>query len=117
MLYEGCWRSLGWRVLNVRSIRRRYRALLDSGGMRAAAMYTLIESAKMNGLNPEAYPRDVLARIADHPINRIGDPLPWNWKPTGVTSISIISNPAGHNMRAISSLVFSSAASTASKTA
>jgi transposase len=55
----------------------------DSGGIRAAAMYTLIESAKMSGLDPEAYLRDVLARIADHPINRIGDLLPWNWKPTG----------------------------------
>jgi transposase len=55
----------------------------DSGGIRAAAMYTLIESAKMSGLDPEAYLRDVLARIADHPINRIGDLLPWNWKPAG----------------------------------
>jgi transposase len=55
----------------------------DSGGIRAAAMYTLIESAKMSGLDPEAYLRDVLARIADHSINRIGDLLPWNWKPAG----------------------------------
>jgi transposase len=53
----------------------------DSGGIRAAAMYTLIESAKMNRLDPEAYLRDVLARIADHSINRIGELLPWNWKP------------------------------------
>jgi transposase len=52
----------------------------DSGGARAAAMYTLIETGKMNGLNPEAYLRDVLARIADYPINRIGELLPWNWR-------------------------------------
>jgi transposase len=52
----------------------------DSGGQRAAAMYTLIETAKMNGLDPEAYLRDVLARIADHPINRIDELMPWNWK-------------------------------------
>ena len=55
----------------------------DSGGIRAAAMHTLIESARMNGLDPEAYLRDVLARIADHPINRIGELMPWNWKPIG----------------------------------
>ena len=55
----------------------------DSGGARAAAMYTLTETAKMNGINPEGYLRDVLARIADHPINRIGELLPWNWRPSG----------------------------------
>ena len=38
----------------------------DSGGARAAAMYTLTETAKMNGVNPEGYVRDVIARIADH---------------------------------------------------
>ena len=50
----------------------------DNGGGRAAAMYTLIETAKLSGLDPEAYLRDVLGRIADHPINRIAELLPWN---------------------------------------
>ena len=53
----------------------------DSGGHRAAKMYTSIETAKMNGLDPEAYLRDVFARIADHKINRIDELLPWNWTP------------------------------------
>jgi transposase len=52
----------------------------DSGGVRAAKMYTLIETAKLNGLDPEAYLRDIIARIADHPINRIDELLPWTWK-------------------------------------
>jgi transposase len=51
----------------------------DQGGERAAALYALIETAKLNGLNPELYLRDVLARIADHPVNRVADFLPWNW--------------------------------------
>ena len=43
----------------------------DEGGRRAAIMYTLIETARLNGVNPEAWLRDVIGRIADHPINRI----------------------------------------------
>jgi transposase len=50
----------------------------DAGGDRAAALYTLVETAKLNRLDPEAWLRDVLTRIADHPINRIADLLPWN---------------------------------------
>ena len=50
----------------------------DGGGQRAAAMYSLIGSAKLNGINPELYLRTVLERIADHPISRIEELLPWN---------------------------------------
>jgi transposase len=50
----------------------------DAGGERAAAMYSLIGSAKLNGIDPEAYLSHVLRRIPDHPINRIEELLPWN---------------------------------------
>lgn len=56
----------------------------DAGGERAAAMYSLIETAKLNGIDPEAYLRDVLTRIADHPNNRLSELLPWNWHPAQV---------------------------------
>jgi transposase len=52
----------------------------DDGGIRAANAYTLVETAKLNGLNPEAYLTHVIGRIADHPINRIHELLPWNVK-------------------------------------
>ena len=50
----------------------------DAGGDRAAAMYSLIGSAKLNGLDPQAYLRHVIERIADHPVNRVDELLPWN---------------------------------------
>jgi transposase len=52
----------------------------DRGGERAAAIYTLIESAKLNGIDPQAWLTDVLARLPDHPAKRITDLLPWNWQ-------------------------------------
>ena len=54
----------------------------DAGGERAAAIYSLIGTAKLNGIDPEAYLRHVLTRIADHPVNRIAELLPWNLAPT-----------------------------------
>jgi transposase len=52
----------------------------DRGGQRAAAMYSLIVSAKMNGIDPQAWLADVLARIAAHPAHRLDELLPWNWR-------------------------------------
>jgi len=49
-----------------------------TGGERAAVIYSLIGSAKLTGLDPEAYLCEVLTRIADYPINRIEELLPWN---------------------------------------
>ena len=50
----------------------------DAGGERAAAMYSLIGTAKLNGLDPQAYLRHVLERIAEHPSQRVDELLPWN---------------------------------------
>jgi transposase len=52
----------------------------DRGGQRAAAMYSLIITAKLNDVDPQAWLADVLARIADHPASRLDELLPWNWK-------------------------------------
>ena len=61
----------------------------DSGGIRAAAFYTLIRTAILNDIEPEAWLTDVVARIGAHPINRLDELLPWNWSP-----------PATHNVAA-----------------
>jgi hypothetical protein len=53
----------------------------DRGGQRAAAMYSLITTAKMNDVDPQAWLADVLSRIAEHPAHRIDELLPWNWQP------------------------------------
>jgi transposase len=53
----------------------------DRGGQRAAALYSIIVTAKMNDVDPQAWLADVLARIADHPAHRLDELLPWNWRP------------------------------------
>ena len=53
----------------------------DRGGERAAAMYSLIVTAKMNGVDPQAWLADILARIATHPTHRLDELLPWHWTP------------------------------------
>ena len=50
----------------------------DSGGRRAATFYTIIRTCVLNGIEPEAYLREVLTRIGEHPINAIDALLPWN---------------------------------------
>ena len=53
----------------------------DRGGQRAAMMYSLIVTAKMNHVDPQAWLADVLSRIASHPVHRLDELLPWNWRP------------------------------------
>ena len=56
----------------------------DEGGRRAAAIYTLIATAKLNDIDPQAWLADVLARLPDHPARRIHQLLPWNWRPHSI---------------------------------
>ena len=60
----------------------------DRGGQRAAAVYTLIETARLNDVDPRAWIADVLARINDHPASRLDQLLPWNWKAENQTDIA-----------------------------
>jgi transposase len=50
------------------------------GGHRAAALYTLIETCKLNEVDPRAWLANVLARLPEHPAQRLAELLPWNWK-------------------------------------
>src|SRR4051812_22077063 len=54
----------------------------DEGGRRAAAIYTLMQTARLNGIDPQAWLADVPARLPAHPASRIADLLPWSWKHT-----------------------------------
>jgi transposase len=60
----------------------------DEGGRRAAAVYTLVETAKLNDIDPRAWLADVLARLPDHPARRIDELLPWNWKSQNTTAVA-----------------------------
>jgi transposase len=60
----------------------------DRGGERAAAIYTLIATAKLNGIDPEAWLADVLRRINDHPASKLDELLPWNWRSPNDTVIA-----------------------------
>jgi len=52
----------------------------DRGGERAAVMYSLIVTARMNDIDPQPWLADVLARIAEHPVQKLDEFLPWNWR-------------------------------------
>ena len=58
----------------------------DEGGRRSAAIYTLIQTAKLNDIDPQAWLADVLARLPDYPAKRIADLLPWNWRPQNIAA-------------------------------
>lgn len=70
------------RALRAIAVGRRNRTFAgsDAGGQRAAAIYTLIETCKLNNVDPRAWHADVLARLPDHPAKRLDQLLPWNWK-------------------------------------
>lgn len=66
----------------------------DTGAETLARAMTIIETAKMNGLDPQAYLTDVIARINDHKINRIDELLPWNWTPLATPESALPAKPA-----------------------
>ena len=59
----------------------------DAGGKRAAAVYSLIATCKLNDLDPRAWLADVLAKLPDHPAHRIGEMMPWAWKASQETTV------------------------------
>jgi transposase len=60
----------------------------DRGGERAAAIYTLLQTAKLNDVDPQAWLADVLARIAAIPASRLAELLPWTWKPQAAAQLT-----------------------------
>ena len=61
----------------------------NRGGQRAAFFNSLIVTAKLNDVDPQAWLADVLGRIASHPAQRLGELLPWNWKPTPAAAMDL----------------------------
>ena len=53
----------------------------DTGGARAAVFFTIVQTCRLNGVNPEAYLTDIVSRVGIHPAKQIHELLPWNWKP------------------------------------
>ncbi|WP_188773145.1 IS66 family transposase [Novosphingobium endophyticum] len=70
----------------------------DRGGQRAAIAYSLIQTARLNNVDPQAWLADVLARIAEHPVNRLDELLPWKWKSKSLMLTSDPSNIATWNL-------------------
>lgn len=66
----------------------------DRGGARGAALYTLIETCMLNGVDPQACLADVLARLRDHPAKRIHELLPYNWSPPVRSDVPVASHAA-----------------------
>jgi hypothetical protein len=64
---------------------RRFAVSWHRGGERAAIMYSLVATAKMNDIDPQAWLANVLARIADHPAHKLDDLLLWNWHGNGAS--------------------------------
>jgi len=60
----------------------------DAGGERAAGFHTLIRTARLNGVEPEAWLTDVIACISSHPINRLAELLPWKWQSPATQSVA-----------------------------
>jgi transposase len=58
----------------------------DAGGERAATIYTLVETAKLNDIDPRAWLADVLARLPDHPAKRMSELMPWSWRNPAVAA-------------------------------
>jgi transposase len=72
----------------------------DAGGDRAAALYSLLGTAKLNGHNPEAFLREVLTRIGEHPISRIDELLPWNLQPADAYAEQLAESGVMHQLSA-----------------